>query len=210
MSSHINPDAGRLIIESTQNLDLTASQANMPAGASLYNKGGLFNAGHLYVQGTLVVNGDIITLGNSGGSLTLNSNISSDVLPDTISGINYSIGSSTKPWKAGYFERLVAGSDSALSKFTATTNLPSKSTIMLNANTDTSLVLGSAGAIHGERRTLTVIQALPSPIIVTPQSALGFTSISFSALGDTAELIWTSTNNHNGWSILSIFRANVT
>ena len=103
MSSHINPDAGRLIIESTQNLDLTASQANMPAGASLYNKGGFFNSGHLYVQGTLVVNGDIITLGNSGGSLTLNSNISSDVLPDTTSGIQYNIGSTAKPWNIFIF-----------------------------------------------------------------------------------------------------------
>ena len=80
MSSHINPDAGHLIIESTNDLDLNESQVNMPAGASLYNKGGLYNAGHLYTQGTLVVNGDIISLGNTGGSLTLNSNISRVIL----------------------------------------------------------------------------------------------------------------------------------
>ena len=120
MSSHINPDAGRLIIESTQNLDLTVSQANMPAGASLYNKGGFFNSGHLYVQGTLVVNGDIITLGSSGGSLTLNSNISSDVLPDITSGIQYNIGSTTKPWNIGYFEKIVSSQNPA----TATTDVP--------------------------------------------------------------------------------------
>tara|TARA_B100000886_G_C20413870_1_gene488367 strand:- start:717 stop:1322 length:606 start_codon:yes stop_codon:yes gene_type:complete len=201
MSSHINPDAGRLIIESIQNLDLTASQANMPAGASLYNKGGFFNSGHLYVQGTLVVNGDIITLGNSGGSLTLNSNISSDVLPDTTSGIQYNIGSTAKPWNIGYFEKIV----SSQNPVTATTDVPTtKGTIYLDGSTSLSLSLAN-GAV-GEHKTIIVTDTPAGTITVTPGTALGYTSISFAAVGDTAHLIYTS----NGWSILSIFRANVT
>ena len=201
MSSHINPDAGRLIIESTQNIDLTASQANMPAGASLHNKGGMFNAGHLYVQGTLVVNGDIITLGSSGGSLTLNSNISSDVLPDITSGIQYNIGSTTKPWNIGYFEKIV----SSQNPVTATTDVPTtKGTVLLDGNTQLSLSL-SNGSV-GEHKTIIVTATPSGTITVTPSTALGYTSISFAAVGDTAQLIYTS----NGWSILSIFRANVT
>ena len=201
MSSHINPDAGRLIIESTQNLDLTVSQANMPAGASLYNKGGFFNSGHLYVQGTLVVNGDIITLGNSGGSLTLNSNISSDVLPDTTSGIQYNIGSTAKPWNIGYFEKIV----SSQNPVTATTDVPTtKGTIYLDGSTSLSLSLANGSV--GEHKTIIVTDTPAGTITVTPGTALGYTSISFAAVGDTAHLIYTS----NGWSILSIFRANVT
>ena len=201
MSSHINPDAGRLIIESTQDLDLTASQANMPAGASLHNKGGMFNSGHLYVQGTLVVNGDIITLGNSGGSLTLNSNISSDVLPDTTSGIQYNIGSTAKPWNIGYFEKIISSQNPA----TATTDVPTtKGTIYLDGSTSLSLSLANGSV--GEHKTIIVTDTPAGTITVTPGTALGYTSISFAAVGDTAHLIYTS----NGWSILSIFRANVT
>ncbi len=201
MSSHINPDAGRLIIESTQDLDLTASQANMPSGASLHNKGGMFNSGHLYVQGTLVVNGDIITLGASGGSLTLNSNISSDVLPDITSGIQYNIGSTTKPWNIGYFEKII----SSRNPVTATTDVPTtKGTVLLDGTTNTSLSL-SNGSV-GEHKTIIVTATPTGTITVTPSTALGYTSISFAAVGDTAQLIYTS----NGWSILSIFRANVT
>lgn len=201
MSSHINPDAGRLIIESTQNLDLTASQANMPAGASLYNKGGLFNAGHLYVQGTLVVNGDIITLGNSGGSLTLNSNISSDVLPDTTSGIQYNIGSDTKPWNIGYFEKII----SSQNPVSATTSIPTtKGTVYLDGSSNTSLALADGSV--GEHKTIILTATPTGTITVTPATALGYTSIAFASVGDSAELIYTS----NGWSILSIFRANVT
>lgn len=201
MSSHINPDAGRLIIESTQNLDLTASQANMPAGASLYNKGGLFNAGHLYVQGTLVVNGDIITLGNSGGSLTLNSNISSDVLPDVTSGIQYNIGSDAKPWNIGYFEKIISSQNPA----SATTSIPAtKGTVYLDGSSNTSLALADGSV--GEHKTIIVTATPTGTITVTPATALGYTSIAFASVGDSAELIYTS----NGWSILSIFRANVT
>ena len=200
MSSHINPDAGHLIIESTNDLDLTASQANMPAGASLYNKGGLFNAGNLYTQGTLVVNGDIITLGNSGGSLTLNSNISSDVLPDTSSGIQYNLGSTTKPWNIGYFEKIVSSQNPA----TATTSVPAtKGTVNLDGSTNTSLSLADGSV--GEHKTIIVTATPSGTITVTPSTALGYASISFAAVGDTAHLVYTS----NGWSILSIFRANV-
>jgi hypothetical protein len=201
MSSHINPDAGRLIIESTQDLDLTISQASMPAGASLHNKGGMFNSGHLYVQGTLVVNGDIITLGASGGSLTLNSNISSDVLPDITSGIQYNIGSTTKPWNIGYFEKIISSQNPA----SATTDVPAtKGTVLLDGSTNTSLALANGSV--GERKTIIVTATPTGTITVTPGTALGYTSISFASVGDTADLIYTT----NGWSILSIFRANVT
>lgn len=200
MSSHINPDAGRLIIESTQDLNLNESQATMPSSASLHNKGGMFNAGHLYVQGTLVVNGDIITLGASGGSLTLNSNISSDIEPDITSGIQYNIGSATKPWNIGYFEKIV----SSQNPVTATTGIPTTGTVLLDGTTNTSLSL-SNGSV-GEHKTIIVTATPSATITVTPDTALGYTSISFSAIGDTVQLVYTS----NGWSILSVFRANVT
>ena len=58
----------------------------------------------------------------------------------------------------------------------------------------------------GEHKTIIVTATPTGTITVTPATALGYTSIAFASVGDSAELIYTS----NGWSILSIFRANVT
>ena len=88
---------------------------------------------------------------------------------------------------------------------TATTDVPTtKGTVLLDGNTQLSLSL-SNGSV-GEHKTIIVTATPSGTITVTPSTALGYTSISFAAVGDTAQLIYTS----NGWSILSIFRANVT
>ena len=68
-----------------------------------------------------------------------------------------------------------------------------------------ALKAGSNGSV-GEHKTIIVTATPSGTITVTPSTALGYTSISFAAVGDTAQLMYTS----NGWSILSIFRANVT
>jgi len=69
MSSHINPDSGTLVIESTNVLNIGATPVD-PVGAALYIKGGVYTDTDMYIHGTLVVNGNVISLGNAGGSLT--------------------------------------------------------------------------------------------------------------------------------------------
>ena len=195
MSSHINPDAGHLIIESTNDLDLNESQVNMPAGASLYNKGGLYNAGHLYTQGTLVVNGDIISLGNSGGSLTLNSNISSNLIPDTGSGITYDLGTISSPWDTLFLQKIVSIKTPA----TDSASLSTSGTVYINASTGTTLTL--ADGVEGERKILISTVTPGSTVVVTPNTFLNGTDISFTTAGQSAELVFTE----SGWAILSLY-----
>ena len=198
MSSHINPDSGTLVIESTNVLDVSTSPVD-PIGAAIYNKGGTYNAGSMYIDGTLVVNGNVISLGNAGGSLTLNANISSHVLPNVSSGIQYNIGSNTEPWNVGYFQKIVAKPEASTTSVSTTTG-----TTYLDGSTSTTLAL--ANGIEGERKAIVVTATPAGAITVTPDSAVGYTSMQFAAVGDSAELMYTNT----GWSILSIFRTSVT
>lgn len=195
MSSHINPDAGHLIIESTNDLDLNESQVNMPAGASLYNKGGLYNAGHLYTQGTLVVNGDIISLGNTGGSLTLNSNISSNLVPDIGSGIQYDLGTLSNPWDIAFLQKVISVKTSA----TNSASLDTSGTVYINASTGNALAL--ADGVEGERKILISTVTPGSTVVVTPNTFLNGTDISFTTAGQSAELVFTE----SGWAILSLY-----
>jgi hypothetical protein len=198
MSSHINPDSGQLVIESTNVLNVGATPVD-PVGAALYVKGGHYTAGDLYVHGTLVVNGNVISLGNAGGSLTFNSNINSHVIPNVGSGIQFNLGSEASPWKIGYFQKLIAKTEAATtSPLTTTTG-----TVYINGSTSTPLTL--ADGIEGERKAM-VVTAIPSgTITVTPANLLNATSLTFAAVGDSVDLVYTSA----GWSILSIYGANL-
>lgn len=197
MSSHINPDSGTLVIESTNVLNIGVTPVDS-TGAALYIKGSQYTEADMYIHGTLVVNGNVISLGNAGGSLTLNANISSHVLPNVSSGIQYNIGSNTEPWNVGYFQKIVAMPEVSTTSVSTTTG-----TTYLDGTTSTTLAL--ANGIEGERKAIVVTATPSGAITVTPATAVGYTSIQFAAVGDTAELMYTNT----GWSILSIFRTSV-
>ena len=198
MSSHINPDSGTLVIESTNVLDVGTTPVN-PVGAALYIKGGVYTDTDMYIHGTLVVNGNVISLGNAGGSLTFNANISSDVIPNVSSGIQYDLGSNTNPWNEGYFQKIVTKPEISTTAISTTTG-----TTYLDGTTSTSLAL--ANGIEGERKAIVVTATPAGAITVTPTTAVGYANMQFSAVGDSAELMYTST----GWSILSVFRTSVT
>ena len=198
MSSHINPDSGQLVIESTNVLNVGATPVD-PVGAALYVKGGHYTAGDLYVHGTLVVNGNVISLGNAGGSLTFNSNINSDVIPNIGSGIQFNLGSFASPWNVGYFQKLITKTEIATSSPITTTT----GTVYIDGNTATPLTL--ADGVEGERKAI-VVTAIPSgTITLTPANFVNATSLTFAAVGNSVDLVYTSA----GWSILSIYGANL-
>jgi hypothetical protein len=194
MSSHINPDSGTLIIESTNALDVTASPVD-PVGAALHVKGGTYTEGNLYVGGTLLVNGDIISLGNGNASITINANVSSDVLPNVSSGIQYNLGSATNPWNVQYLQKLVTIT-------TSVTNAASLNTSGISyIDGSTSTTLSLANGIEGETKTIVAIATPTGTIVITPDTFLNGTSISFTTVSQSATMIYTSA----GWSITSSF-----
>jgi len=198
MSSHINPDSGTLVIESTNALDVSVSPVD-PVGAALHIKGGHYTSGNMYVGGTLLVNGDVISLGNGGGSLAINANISSHVIPNTASGIIYNIGSTIKPWNISYSQKAVTIPQSV------TNSASSSTTGMLYIDASTDLALSLANGEAGERKTIVVISAPSGTVVVTPDTANGFNTISFTTAGQSIDLIYTS----SGWSILSVYGSSI-
>ena len=128
MSSVINPDngelnilgslsvanglalSGKLSIDDNSDINLVTP---IYGDGALNVVGGGYFGGNLYVGGTLVANGDVITLGNGGGSLTLNANINSDILPATTN--TYNVGSTTAEWNYGFFRNIVLDSDEDVS-----------------------------------------------------------------------------------------------
>jgi len=196
MSSHINPDSGTLVIESTNVLDVTAADLLLASETSaLYVKGGAGISDNLYVGGTLVVNGNVISLGNAGGSLTLNANVNSNVVPNTDSGIQYDLGTNSSPWDIAFLQKVVSVKTSA----TNSVSLSTSGTVYLNASTSTALTL--ADGIEGERKILVVTDTPSSTIVVTPDTFLNGTDISFVTIGQCAEFIFTE----SGWAILSLY-----
>lgn len=194
MSSHINPDSGTLVIESTNVLDVTASPVD-PVGAALHVKGGTYTENNLYVGGTLLVNGDVISLGNGNASITINANVSSDVLPNVSSGIQYNLGSATNPWNVQYLKKSVTVA-------IATTNsasLSSSGIVYINNSTNTTLAL--ANGIEGEQKTFVVTATPSGTVTITPDTFLNGTSISFTTTAQSAVMVYTTA----GWSILSSY-----
>jgi|MGYP003985413907 hypothetical protein len=194
MSSHINPDSGTLVIESTNVLDVTASPVD-PVGAALHIKGGTYTENNLYVGGTLLVNGDVISLGNGNASITINANVSSNVLPNVASGIQYNLGSNANPWNKGYLQKVVIKTHLS----TDSGSLNTTGTIYINAATDPALVL--ANGTEGERKVIIATATPSAPVVITPTTSNGFVSIAYTTVGQGAEMIYTS----NGWSIISSY-----
>lgn len=195
MASYINPDNGTLIINSTSDVDLESPVSTTSALSVL---GGQYIAGNLYVGGTLVANGDIITIGNTGGSLTFNSNISSDVIPsDTI----YSLGSNTKPWDKIFVNKILY-SPTPTNTTTTIDVEAGVSYITSSSSTTLSLVDGTQ---VGQINTFICKEAISIPVTVTPDTPLGYTSFQFNNEGDSVTLMWTS----EGWSITSHYRTNI-
>lgn len=194
MSSHINPDSGTLVVESTNALDVTASPVD-PVGAALHVKGGTYTEHNLYVGGTLLVNGDVISLGNGNASITINANVSSDVLPNVDSGIQYNLGSISNPWDKAYLQKIVITTTSVTNSSTLNT------TGLVYINSSTSLALALANGTEGEKKSLVVTTSLPSTVVMTPDTFVNGTSVSFTTIGQSIELIYTSA----GWAITSSF-----
>lgn len=194
MSSHINPDSGTLVVESTNALDVTTSPVD-PVGAALHVKGGTYTEHNLYVGGTLLVNGDVISLGNGNASITINANVSSDVLPNVDSGIQYNLGSISNPWNKAYLQKIVITTTSVTNSSTLNT------TGLVYINSSTSLALALANGTEGEKKSLVVTTSLPSTVVMTPDTFVNGTSVSFTTIGQSIELIYTSA----GWAITSSF-----
>jgi hypothetical protein len=194
MSSHINPDSGTLVIESTNVLDVTASPVD-PVGAALHVKGGTYTENDLYVGGTLLVNGDIISLGNGNASISINANVSSDVLPNVSSGIQYNLGSATNPWNVEYLQKLVTITTSV----TDASSLNTSGIVYIDGSTSTSLSL--TNGIEGEKKTIVVTATPTGTVVLTPDTFLNGTSLSFTTTAQSATMIYTSA----GWSIISSF-----
>lgn len=188
MSSHITPDAGMLVIESALDVDLVN-----PVEAALYVKGGQYLGSNLYVNGTLVVNGDVVSLGNGSGSLTFNSNISSDVIPatDTL----YNLGSGSNKWKTLYVQNI------SLDSYDVTTDI-STSVGINNITGSTNNTVGMIDGNEGEFTIINVVSAPAFPVTVTPTNPNGFTSILLTNSGDSITMLF----NNGKWNIVSNFR----
>ena len=200
MSSYITPDNGKLVIKSDNDLDLSNISSD---DAALHLLGGQYLEGNLYVGGTLVVNGDVVTLGNAGGSLTFNANVSSDILPSDPN--TYNIGSDLKKWSTIFSvnvqtEKLQLGYEPAVvvSEVNVTTSVN-------HINTGTSPSVTMANGTSGQLLTIVVVETPPSAVVVTPANTLGYTDITLTNAGDSVTMLYTD----NKWSISSIFRASV-
>lgn len=209
MSSVINPDNGELnILGSLSVADgLTLSgklsiddnsdiilEAPVYGDGALNVAGGGYFGGHVYVGGTLIANGDVITLGNGGGSLTLNANISSDILPSDTD--TYNVGSTTAEWNYGFFRNIVLDSNEETIN-TSVSNTQAVSYI--TSSTSNSITLAD-GEYTGQIKVIVAIDDISaSPVQLTPDTPLGFNYFIFNAKGQTVTLMYT----YAGWAIIS-------
>lgn len=200
MSTYIAPDSGRLVVKSINDLDLNNISSD---DAALSVQGGQYVEGNLYVGGTLVVNGDVVTLGNAGGSVTFNANVSSDILPSTTE--TYNIGSNTEKWNSVFSvsvqtEKLTVTSSPAVTGVTVDV---SKSVTYVDSSTPGAVNLPDG--VTGQTLTIVAVETPAVPVTVTPLNALGYTGITLTNIGDSVSLIFAS----GSWAIKSTFRASV-
>lgn len=200
MPTYINPDNGRLVIKSNNDIDLNEINST---DSALHLMGGQYTEGNLYVSGTLVVNGDVVTLGNAGGSLTFNANISSDILPNTTA--QFDIGSETLKWNK-IFSKEVSIDNLILSpspqEITSTIDLE-QSVCHITDNTPNSITLNNGQ--EGQMLTLVATSTPAQPVAITPDNANGYSNILLTNSGDTATIVYTS----GSWNVISLFRASV-
>ena len=193
MSTHVNPDGGRFVIESNLNFSDLNNIVNTESALDV--RGGAFVNNDLYVGGTLVVNGDVISLGNAGGTLTLNSNISSNVEPSTTD--TYNLGSSANYWSKLYANTVNVAQSS-------TTDFSSNNTVIeIDATTTASQTL--ADGENGDVKIVVATQSPTATVVVAPTNANGFSTISFTNAGDSATMLFVN----GAWNIVSNFRASV-
>ena len=193
---------GKLTIDNADDVDLNDLPANHAAADSALNvEGGAVIGGNLFTRGTLVANGDVITLGSSGGSLSLNANVNSDILPAT--NKNFDIGNSTNIWDKVYAGNLIT--PSWVSTTTTTASLTYMTDVFSNASPATvSLPDGE----DGQTKMFVVADGTPSsPVVVTPTTPCGFQTITFTTLGESATLIYKASA---GWIVMAVNRASVT
>jgi len=209
MSSVINPDngelnilgslsvatglalSGKLSIDDNSDINLVTP---IYGDGALNVVGGGYFGGNLYVGGTLVANGDVITLGNGGGSLTLNANINSDILPATTN--TYNVGSTTAEWNYGFFRNIVLDSDEETINTSVSTI---QGVSYIDLTTSSTVTLGN-GEYNGQIKVIVAIADISaSPVQVTPDTPLGFNYFVFNAIGQTVTLMYTYT----GWVIIS-------
>ena len=194
MASYIKPDGKQLVIDS--NLNFSDLATPLSTESALFVKGGAYVNNDLYIGGTLIANGDVITLGNASGSLALNANISSDLLPSTAN--TYDIGSNAKSWKQLNIQTVIVSTTTETTEVTAGTSLSA-----LDGTTAVALVLSDG--TEGQHKIITVSATPTGPITVTPTNGAGFTSITFATKGDSASLVFVN----NSWNIVSVFRSSV-
>lgn len=193
---------GKLTIDNADDVDLNNLPANhSEADAALNVQGGAVIGGNLYTAGTFVANGDVVTLGSSGSSLSLNANINSDVLPATSD--TFDLGSSASPWNELHTDKIYL--NSFVGAATATADL-TKSVDMIQTATPAIMTLANGTA--GQIKAFVSVEEPGSPVVVTPSTALGFTSITFTTIGESATLQYI--DDTYGWYIIAVNRASVT
>lgn len=189
-----------LRIDSINDVDLNDIPATyVDADAALNVQGGAWIGGNLYTAGTFVANGDIVTLGNAGGSLTLNGNISSDVLPSE-DGV-YAIGSETNQWRVIQTRGIRLNTNPLPINTTTWDNHGALSYVTSATPAAVTLDDGS----NGQMKHIICTEAPASSVQITPTNALGFTSVTFNNVGDSITMIFTG----GAWAITSNFRASV-
>jgi hypothetical protein len=188
-------------IDSTSDIDLENIPANYEdADAALNVAGGAYIGGNLYTGGTFVANGDVVTLGNTGGSLTFNANVSSDIIPSE-DGV-YSIGEQAHQWRVIQtrgirinanplpIDAITWDDHGALSYVTAAT--PFAVSLQDGAN--------------GQIKLIVCTETPVSTVVITPNNPLGFSNFIFTEAGQTVTLLFTG----GSWLIISYYRATVT
>lgn len=200
MASYINPDSGNLVITGESGLDFN-DRSTTKTLTALGILGDQWIEGNLYINGSLLVESDVITLGSGSGSLTFNSNISSNVIPSTTN--EYEIGNNAQQWKNVFTQQLTLSSSplSGESNHLSVTNSVSH----ITSTSSSSLTLGD-GIVGQVKVVIATEDVSSSPVTVTPANGLGFTNIVFDSEGESVTLMYTT----NGWSVLNNFKATVT
>jgi len=221
MATIINPDNGEFIVKgtitsnavganssakiritSTDDIDLNDIPVDFAsADVALNIAGGCYTAGNHYIDGTFVANGDIISLGNVGGSLSLGANISSNLLPSANN--SFSIGNASNNWAKVYMNHLILDDD----ELTITSGwTDGNSTSKITSGTSSTITLGNGtvGGVYVFYVDSTGAGS-GSSVTITPTTANGFTTMTFTAAGDSV----TATYRADGWTIMNAFRTTI-
>ena len=98
-------------------------------------------AGNSNLTGDLTLGGNIIIGDSTSDSVSFDAEVSSSMIPDADS--SYDIGSSSKNWRFGYIEQVVA------THVTASSNISASGNLYLTGNADIDGYLTVAGSITG-------------------------------------------------------------